>query len=72
MIFENYFDKVSEGIEFLVALGSIIGLLGLICGLIGFFIMGNYYKGKFMVIIVISFILIAICGLHTGTKYFRI
>ena len=69
MIFAEYFTKVSEGIEFLIALGSIIGLLGL---LMGFVILLAGYREKGVKIIVISFIIVAICGLHTGTKYFRI
>ena len=69
MISEEYLTRISQGIEFLIALGSIIGLLGL---LLGFVILLAGYREKGVKLIIISFVIIAICGLHTGTKYFRI
>jgi len=72
MILVNYLDQISDGIEFLVALGSIIGLLGIIVGLLGALAGSSRRRTKFYGVLFISFLLVAICGLHTGTKYFRI
>lgn len=69
MIFSDYFTRVLEGMEFLIALGSIIGLLALILGIL-MILTGN--RNQAITLIVISICIIAICGLHTGTKYFRI
>ena len=69
MIFSEYFTKVSEGIEFLIALGSIIGLLGLLLGLV---MLLAGYRENGVKLIIISLPIVAICGLYTGTNYFRI
>ena len=69
MIFSDYFTRVLEGVEFLIALGSIIGLLALVVGLL---MMLAGYRNQAVKLIIISIGIIAICGLHTGTKYFRI
>jgi Ca2+/Na+ antiporter len=71
MIFD-YFDSVSEAIEFLVALGSLIGVLGLIIGIIGWFSTGKFHRHKMIGIIIGSFVLLMICGLRTGFRYFYI
>jgi len=71
MIFD-YFDGIAEAIEFLMALGSIIGMLGLIVGILGWLFMGQFQKHKMIGVIIVSIILLAICGLHTGIRYFRI
>ena len=65
----DYFASVLEGIEFLIAIGSVLGLLGLLLGLL-IWAVGN--REKAVKLIIFSLVLIAICGLHTGTKYFRI
>ena len=67
----DYFDQVGEGIEFLIALGSIMGVLGFIIGLI-FFIFGGRMRYKMTGVMIVSIILLAICGLSTGFNYFRI
>ena len=71
MIFD-YFDGIAEAIEFLMALGSIVGMLGLIIGIIGWFGLGQFQRHKMFGVIIVSIILLAICGIHTGIKYFRI
>ncbi|MFX0034256.1 MAG: hypothetical protein ACFE9I_01285 [Candidatus Hermodarchaeota archaeon] len=71
MIFD-YFDGIGGGIEFLMALGSIIGLLGLIVGILGWLFLGQFQRHKMISVIVVSIILLTVCGLHTGIKYFRI
>ncbi|MFX0071302.1 MAG: hypothetical protein ACFFAO_09450 [Candidatus Hermodarchaeota archaeon] len=74
MVIFDYFQEVAEGVQFLVAIGSIVGFLGLILGFLFliFPVAGQKSRLKMLSIIVISIILIAICGLHTGTKYFHI
>ena len=72
MVLFDYFDGLWDGIEFLIALGSIIGLLGLIVGFI-FIIWGSSkIRAKMIGVVVISFILLTICGLETGLRYFQI
>jgi hypothetical protein len=68
----DYFDSVAEAIEFMVALGSLIGALGLIVGIIGWFSMGKFHRHKMIGIIIGSFVLLIICGTRTGFKYFHI
>ena len=71
MIF-SYFDGIEEAIEFLVALGSIAGMLGLIVGILGWLVMGHFQRQKMIGVIIVSLILLTVCGIHTGIKYFRI
>jgi len=68
----EYFDMVGEAVEFLIALGSIIGFLGLIVGILGWMFLGQFQRHKMIGVIVVSIILLAICGTHTGLKYFHI
>ena len=58
MMYLSYFDSVADGIEFLLALGSIIGLLGLIMGLIFFIFGSGKYRGKMLGVIIFSIILL--------------
>jgi len=70
--FDNYGNELSNAVEYFIALGSMIGLLGLIVGLI-FFIWGSKRMRTTMLgVIVVSFILLGVCGVSTGVKYFRI
>ncbi|MFW9879967.1 MAG: hypothetical protein ACFFG0_43390 [Candidatus Thorarchaeota archaeon] len=71
MLFD-YISEVEDAIEFLVALGSIIGFLGLVVGIIGWLTIGQFKRHKMIGIIIASIILLAICGTHTGFKYFHI
>ncbi len=72
MVLLDYFDSMGNAIEYLIALGSILGLLGLVFG----FFMMIMGKGKARTaafgIIIFSFIMVSICGLQTGIRYFRI
>jgi len=72
MIFYNYYESVGDGIEYLRALGSIVGMLGLIVSLIFFIFGSSRARGYFLGVMVTSFILVGVCGLYTGIKYFRI
>lgn len=71
MLFD-YFNGILEAIEFLIALGSIIGMLGLIIGILGWLFLGQFQRHKMIGVIIASLILLTICGLHTGIKYFQI
>ena len=68
----DYFDAVEEAIEYLVAIGSIIGFLGLVIGIVGWVSLGQFQRHKMIGVIVASIILLALCGTHTGFKYFHI
>lgn len=68
----NYFGRMGDAIEFLIAIGSIIGLLGLVLGIVFFIFAGSKLRWKMLGVIFVSVILVGICGLNTGLKYFRI
>jgi len=72
MVVFDYFEEFLEGIEYLIALGSIMGLLGFLIGMILLIWGGNRYRNKMIGVIVAFFVLLAVCGLNTGIKYFRI
>ncbi len=71
MIFD-YLEDFAEMIEFLLAFGSIIGMLGLIIGLLGWLILGQFQRKKMIGLILVSVILLMVCGVNTGIRYFRI
>lgn len=68
----DFFDSVGEAVEFLIAMGSIIGFLGLVVGILGWLFLGQFQRHKMIGVIVVSVILLTICGTHTGLKYFHI
>ncbi len=72
MIFQNYGSEFLDGIQYLVALGSMIGLLGLVMGLFLLILGSKRARVTALGMIVFSFLLVSICGLDTGVKYFRI
>ncbi|MFX0019413.1 MAG: hypothetical protein ACFFAK_10675 [Promethearchaeota archaeon] len=72
MVFFDYFDGFQTGIEFLIALGSIIGLLGLIMGIIFLIWGGSRLRYKMLGVVLVSIVLLVICGFDTGLKYFTI
>ena len=69
---ETYFAKVLEGIEFIVALGSLIGFTLIIIAIVLLLLGGRYNKRAAYRLIIIGIILLAICGVNTGISYFRI
>ncbi len=71
MIFD-FFDVVGEGVEFLIALGSMIGFLGFIVGLLGWMFLSQFERSKMIGVMVVSIILLGVCGTFTGLKYFHI
>ena len=72
MVVFDYFEEILEGVEYLIAFGSIVGLLGLIIGMLLLIWGGQRYRDKMIGVIVVSIILLAVCGLNTGIKYFKI
>lgn len=68
----DYFDSVGESIEFLIALGSILGVLGLIVGIMGWIFLGQFQRHKMIGVILGSIVLLILCGSSTGFKYFHI
>ena len=68
----DYFDGVEDAIQFLLALGSILGLLGLIVGILGWMFLGQFNRKSMVGLIVVSFILLIVCGLYTGIEYFQL
>ena len=72
MVVFDYFEDVLEGFEYLIALGSIVGLLGVILGIFFLILGGQRYRNKMLGVIIMSLVLLAVCGVDTGIKYFRI
>ena len=72
MIFANYFDQVGDGIEFLIAVGSMMGILMLIIGLLGVTLSSKRQRKEFFSLLIIGIILLAVCGPTFGIRYFRI
>ncbi|MBY9018892.1 MAG: hypothetical protein KGD66_08680 [Candidatus Lokiarchaeota archaeon] len=72
MVIFDYFDDLGTGMEFLIALGSILGMLGLVVGFIVFIWGGGRLKKQMLGVIIFSIALLAICGLDTGVNYFHI
>ena len=68
----NFFESMEEAVEYLIALGSLMGVLGLIIGIIGFISLGQFRRHQMIGVIVVSIILLVVCGTHTGFKYFNI
>ena len=68
----EYFDRVKDGVEFLMALGSLLGFFGLLYAFAWWGFTSNKSRGKLYQLILASLVLIGICGLYTGIKYFRI
>ena len=72
MVIFDYVDQVADGIEFLIALGSIVGVLGLIIGFVALFVSGSRMRKHVLALMVFCFILLVICGFDTGINYFHI
>jgi len=68
----DYFDGFVGSIEFLLALGSITGMLGIVVGILGWLYLGRHQKPRMIGVIIVSLILLTVCGLQTGLNYFGI
>ena len=72
MVMFDYFEDLLEGFEYLIALGSLIGIVGLLVGIIFVIWGGSRLRYKMFGVVVVSIVLLAVCGFDTGFKYFRI
>ena len=72
MVIFDYFDDLGTGMEFLIALGSIMGMLGLVVGFLFYIWGGGRVKKHMIAVIIFSVALLAVCGVDTGVKYFHI
>ena len=72
MVFFDYIDRFIDGIELLIALGSIIGLAGLFVGFIFMIWGGSRMRGRMTGVIIFSLLLLGVCGFNTGLIYFRV
>ena len=68
----SYFSEVFAGFEFLIALGSLIGIFGLVIGGFMLFFGGRPFKSKGLKILLVSIGLLVLFGFNTGVKYFRL
>ena len=68
----SYFSDILAGIDFLIALASLIGFFGAIVGVALLFLGGRQFKSKGLKVLVISIVLLALFGYQTGIKYFRL
>jgi MFS family permease len=72
MLFSDYFDSVENAIQYLIAVGSLVGILGFVYGLIMFRWGSKRMRTASFGIIAVSLLLLGVCGVQTGIKYFRI
>jgi len=72
MVILDYLDNLGSGMEFLLALGSILGFIGVVVGFIVFVWGGGRLRKHMLGVIVFSIALLAVCGIETGVKYFHI
>jgi len=72
MVLFDYVEDMVDGFEYLIAFGSLMGVLGFLVGLILVIWGGSRIRYKMLGVIIASFVLIAICGFDTGFKYFKI
>ena len=68
----SYFLDVLAGFEFLIALGSLIGIFGLVLGGFMLFFGGRPFKSKGLKIVLVSIVFLVLFGFNTGIKYFRL
>jgi hypothetical protein len=67
-----FLEGLAQSIEFLLAFGSIIGLLGVVIGFILMILFGKYSRKYAVIIVFFSIVLLIICGPTTGIEYFEI
>lgn len=72
MVGFDYFERVLEGFQYLIALGSIVGIFGLMIGIVFLIWGGQRVRNKMIGVIIASIVLLAVCGFDTGIKYFKI
>ena len=72
MIYNGYFSKITDAIQFLIAFASLLGFLGLITGFVLLIIGGRYSKRYAVILIIAGIMLVWMTGLYTGLRYFRV
>ncbi|MHA2289325.1 MAG: hypothetical protein ACXABG_11125 [Promethearchaeota archaeon] len=72
MVLFDYFEDVLGAFEFLIAFGSLVGLIGVIVGLIFAIAGSSRLRYKMIGLTIVSLLLLGVCGFSTGIKYFRI
>lgn len=68
----SYLADVFEGVDFLLALGSLVGFFGTVLGFAMLVMGGRQYKSKGLKVLLVGLILLALFGTQTGIKYFRL
>lgn len=68
----SYFADIMGGIDFLMALGSLIGFFGTILGAAMLVVGGRQYKSKGLKVLLVGITLLVLFGYQTGIKYFRL
>jgi hypothetical protein len=68
----SFIEIIASTGEFLIALGSLLGFIGVVLGILSLFVLGKYSRKYSILIIVCSGILLIICGPTTGLEYFNI
>ena len=68
----NYWDRVADAVEFILALGSLMGVLMIILGALGYALSNRMQKSKMISVVFVGILLVAFCGWWTGLRYFRI
>lgn len=72
MMIQSYADGFAQGLQFLMALGSIMGIFILIAGLLGMLLMPRYKRHSMCLVLIIGFTLLILCGVTTGLEYFGV
>lgn len=67
----SYLSDVFAGFEFLMALGSLVGIFGVMLGGYMLFFGSRPFKTKGLKILLVSVVLLVLFGVTTGIKYFR-
>ncbi len=70
MVLNDYYETFEEGFDFLIAIGSVIGVFGIIIGMLGLMVLSNKYKSKMAFVLLPSIFLVILCGFDTGLRYF--
>jgi hypothetical protein len=68
----TFLEGLAKSAEFLLAFGSIIGLLGIVIGFILIIFLGKYSRKYAVIIVFFSIVLLVVCGPRTGIEYFQI
>jgi uncharacterized membrane protein YhaH (DUF805 family) len=72
ILYIEFGQRIGEGIEFLIATGSMIGLLLVIFGLLGVAFASSKQKKACFTLLFAGILLLAFCGPTYGIRYFRI